>query len=131
MALSRRDAAAAITARMFRADGSAMLNHVALVRQARGAELPTVSGMILGIPGAVRRVSRPAMRKTGVAIWNRSCRGTKDDTRTTDNARRGAGQRIRLVAYNDVSYRNSVPAELAKGFGFYQSETSRRLFAVL
>ena len=113
------------------ADGSAYVNHVELVRKARGAEMPESfwtdpliyqggSDAFLG-----PRDADPAGRR-GLGHRHRG-RGGGDRRRRAAGlpARRGAARRIRLVMLvNDVSLRNLIPAELAKGFGFFQSKPS-------
>ncbi len=110
------------------ADGSAYLNHVELVRKARGAEMPpeflhdplmyqAVSDTILGphddIP--VADVSFGIDFEAEVAVIT-------GDVPMGVSAEE-AGNYIRLVMLmNDVSLRNLIPAELAKGFGFFQSK---------
>lgn len=119
-------------------DGSAYLNHIRLVRRARGAELPVTlesdplvyqggSGVLLGprapivLPDAawgldleaeiavvltdVRRGLLPSQAESAIAL---------------------------VIVANDLSYRNLIPAELAKGFGFFNSKpaTAFSAFAV-
>jgi fumarylacetoacetate (FAA) hydrolase len=109
-------------------DGSAYLNHVILVRKARGAEPPETlrtdplvyqggSGDMLG-PRAPITLHDPAWgcdyESEVVVILGDTPLGTRGDA---------AGACIRLVAIaNDVTLRNLVPTELAKGFGFFQSK---------
>ncbi|HVW27703.1 MAG TPA: fumarylacetoacetate hydrolase family protein [Polyangiaceae bacterium] len=109
-------------------DGSAYLSHIALVRKARGAELPKTlrteplvyqggSGVLLG-PRDPLVLSNPD--------WGLDFEGevavvlgaTPQGTRSED-----AAPYIRLVLLaNDVTYRGLVPAELEKGFGFFVSK---------
>lgn len=109
-------------------DGSAYLNHVRLVRQARGAEPPPGlkvdplvyqggSGIFLGprdpllLPDPTWGLDFEA--ELGVILGDVP-RGVASSE---------ASSRIRLfVLLNDVTYRNLVPAELAKGFGFFVSK---------
>jgi fumarylacetoacetate (FAA) hydrolase len=112
------------------ADGSAYVNHVELVRKARGAELPESFW------------TDPLMYQGG----SDSFIGPRDDipmadeswgidfeaevTVVTDDVPMGVSaadaidhiQLIMLV--NDVSLRGLIPGELAKGFGFFQSKPS-------
>ena len=111
------------------ADGSAYINHVELVRKARGAELPESF------------YTDPLMYQGG----SDSFLGPRDDivadeawgidfeaevAVVTGDLALGAGpeeaaRAIRLVMLvNDVSLRNLIPGELAKGFGFFQSKPS-------
>ena len=109
-------------------DGSAYLNHVRLVRKARGAEPPPTletdplvyqggSGVLLG-PTDDLVLGDPAwgmdFESEVVVILGDVPMGT----RAAD-----AGRYVRLLMLcNDVSLRNLIPAELAKGFGFFQSK---------
>jgi len=112
------------------ADGSAYVNHVELVRKARGAEMPESFW------------SDPLMYQGG----SDSFLGPRDPIRMADEAwgidmeaevavvtgdvpagiaAQDALSKIRLVMLvNDVSLRGLIPAELAKGFGFFQSKPS-------
>jgi len=109
-------------------DGSAYLNHVILVRKARGAEPPDTlrtdpliyqggSGDMLG-PRDPIPLHDPAWgmdyESEVVVVLGDTPLGTKADA---------ALGNIRLVMLaNDVTLRNLVPTELAKGFGFFQSK---------
>jgi len=110
------------------ADGSAYVNHVELVRRARGAELPD------------NLWTEPLMYQGG----SDGFLGPRDDIRleteewgidfegevavVTDDVPMGttvvtAANHIKLfMLVNDVSLRNLVPGEIAKGFGFFQSK---------
>jgi fumarylacetoacetate (FAA) hydrolase len=110
------------------ADGSAYVNHVALVRKSRGAELPASFW------------TDPLMYRGGSDGFIGSC----DPIRVADTAwgvdleaevavivtevKQGAtpgetAPLIRLLMLvNDVSLRNLIPGELAKGFGFLQGK---------
>jgi fumarylacetoacetate (FAA) hydrolase len=110
------------------ADGSAYLNHVELVRRARNAEVPESF------------YSDPLMYQGGSDDFLGPC----DDARFADEAwgidfeaevavvtgdvamgtsAESALESVRLVMLaNDWSLRNLIPAELAKGFGFFQSK---------
>ena len=112
------------------ADGSAYVNHVELVRKARGAELPESFW------------TDPLMYQGG----SDSFIGPRDDipladeawgidfeaevTVITDDVPMGvsaenAVKHIKLIMLvNDVSLRGLIPGELAKGFGFFQSKPS-------
>lgn len=109
-------------------DGSAFLNHVILVRKARGAEPPPTlktdpliyqggSGVLLGprddIP-LVDPVWGLDFEAEIVAILGDVPRGTKAED---------AAPYVRLYTIcNDVSLRGLIPNELAKGFGFFVSK---------
>ncbi|MBN9318338.1 MAG: 2-keto-4-pentenoate hydratase [Caulobacterales bacterium 68-7] len=110
------------------ADGSAYVNHIELVRRARGAEMPE----------SFR--TDPLMYQGGSDAFL----GPRDDIPAYDDAAgcdfegevavvvgdvpQGAGRdealaAVRLVMLaNDVSLRGMIPGELAKGFGFFQSK---------
>lgn len=112
------------------ADGSAYVNHVELVRKARGAEMPADFW------------TNPLMYQGGSDDFL----GPMDDIIVSDLAYgvdfeaevavithdvpmnvavSEANQYIALLMLvNDVSLRNLIPGELAKGFGFFQSKPS-------
>jgi fumarylacetoacetate (FAA) hydrolase len=109
-------------------DGSAYLNHVVLVRKARGAPPPEGltsdplvyqggSGVLLGprdplvLPDA--QFGLDFEGEIAVVLGDVP-RGTTEDR---------AVQHVRLLLLaNDVTYRDLVPAELKKGFGFFVSK---------
>jgi len=109
-------------------DGSAYLNHVILVRKARKAEPPATlttdplvyqggSGDLLG-PRDPIELPDPAWgldyESEVVVILGDTPRGV---------AAADAAPYVRLVMLaNDVTLRNLIPDELAKGFGFFQSK---------
>ena len=109
-------------------DGSAFLNHVRLVRRARGAEPPATletdpliyqggSGDMLG-PRDPIELCDPAW---GLDFESEVC-VVLDDTPLATTAA-DAARHVRLVMLaNDCTLRNLVPDELAKGFGFFQSK---------
>lgn len=112
------------------ADGSAYVNHVELVRKARNAEMPSSFWI------------DPLMYQGG----SDSFLGPRDDIKVADEAwgidfeaevavivsdvpmgvsPSDACQYIQLLMLvNDVSLRNLIPGELAKGFGFYHAKPS-------
>jgi fumarylacetoacetate (FAA) hydrolase len=112
------------------ADGSAYVNHVALVRQARGAEMPesfwTDPLMYQGGSDsflAPRDPIRVASEALGIDLEGEVAVITGDVAMGAGVE--DAGKAIRLVMLaNDVSLRNLIPGELAKGFGFFQSKPS-------
>jgi fumarylacetoacetate (FAA) hydrolase len=119
-------------------DGSAYINHIRLVRRARGAEPPATleteplvyqggSGALLG-PGDPIPLPNPDW---GLDFEAEVCVILGDVRRGLSAA--GAESSILLVMLgNDLSYRNLIPPELAKGFGFFNSKpaTSFSPFAV-
>ncbi len=110
------------------ADGSAYVNHVELVRKARGAEMPPsfwidpliYQGGSDDLLGATDDVPLPS-EEFGIDLEAEVAVITDDVPMgsTPEQAR----PLIRLVMLvNDWSLRNLIPGELAKGFGFYQSK---------
>lgn len=112
------------------ADGSAYVNHVELVRKARGAEMPAGfwtdplmyqggSDAFLGPRDAIPLASE----EHGCDLEGEIAVITGDLPMAASRAE--AAGAIRLVMLvNDVSLRNLIPGELAKGFGFFQSKPS-------
>ncbi|MQA40030.1 fumarylacetoacetate hydrolase family protein [Rugamonas aquatica] len=110
------------------ADGSAYVNHVELVRKARGAELPP---SFWEDPLMYQGGSDDFLGPTDdIALFHEEW-GIDFEAEVaviTDDVPMGATadqahQRIRLLMLvNDVSLRNLIPEELAKGFGFVQSK---------
>ncbi|HEY4178203.1 MAG TPA: fumarylacetoacetate hydrolase family protein [Kofleriaceae bacterium] len=109
-------------------DGSAYLNHVRLVRKARGAEPPPTletdpliyqggSGDMMGPrdPIALRDAQWGLDYESEVAII------LGDTPMGTTVATAAACVKLVLLA-NDCTLRNLIPDELAKGFGFFQSK---------
>ena len=112
------------------ADGSAYVNHVELVRRARGAELPpsfwTDPLMYQGGSDSFLGPREPiAMADEAWGIdFEAEVAVVLDDT-PAGVAVEAAGAGIRLLMLvNDVSLRGLIPAELAKGFGFFQAKPS-------
>jgi len=112
------------------ADGSAYVNHVELVRKARGAETPESfwSDPLIYQGGSDSFLGpRDPILMTDEA-WGIDMEGEVavivDDV-PMGASRQQAHEAIRLVMLvNDVSLRNLIPGELAKGFGFFQSKPS-------
>jgi fumarylacetoacetate (FAA) hydrolase len=110
------------------ADGSAYVNHVQLVRQARGAEMPdsfwTDPLMYQGGSDGFLAPRDPIPLKD--EAWGCDLEGevavvTGDVPMGVDPV--AALSHIRLVMLcNDVSLRNLIPGELGKSFGFFQSK---------
>jgi fumarylacetoacetate (FAA) hydrolase len=110
------------------ADGSAYVNHVALVRKARGVEMPDSfwtdpliyqggSDIFLGPRDAVPVIDEAwgiDLEAEVVVVLGDVPMGA---------TRKQAEESIRLIMLvNDVTLRNLTPGELAKGFGFFQSK---------
>ncbi|MGC2854343.1 fumarylacetoacetate hydrolase family protein [Novispirillum sp. DQ9] len=112
------------------ADGSAYVNHVELVRKARGAEMPetfwTDPLMYQGGSDAFLAPHDPipmADEAWGIDFEGEVAVITGDVPMGASPAQ--AAGAIRLVMLvNDVSLRGLIPGELAKGFGFFQSKPS-------
>ena len=123
-----REAAAPLPRAYQWADGSAYVNHVALVRQARGAEMPDsfwhdplmYQGGSDGFLGARDDIT--------LADESWGCDLEAEVVVVTGDVPQGVSRdealgHVRLVGLtNDVSLRNLIPGELAKGFGFFQSK---------
>src|SRR3954463_11216935 len=110
------------------ADGSAYINHVELVRAARNAEVPE---SFYQDPLMYQGGSDDFLGPTDDVIGPGEAMGIDFEAEiavVTGDVRMGATpeqalEGIRLVMLaNDVSLRNLIPAELAKGFGFFQSK---------
>lgn len=110
------------------ADGSAYVNHVELVRKARGAELPA---SFWEEPLMYQGGSDDLLGPTDDIVLAHEAWGLDFEAEVcviTDDVPMGATpdqahQRIRLLLLaNDVSLRNLIPDELAKGFGFVQAK---------
>lgn len=113
------------------ADGSAYINHVELVRKARGAEVPDsfyedplmYQGGSDSFLGPREDIVMATDEGWGIDMEGEIAIITGDVPMgvTADEA----GDYIRLVMLvNDVSLRGLIPGELAKGFGFFQSKPS-------
>jgi fumarylacetoacetate (FAA) hydrolase len=109
-------------------DGSAYINHVLLVRKARNTEPPKTlktdpliyqggSGIFLGARDPIYLANQDwgcDFESEVAVVLGDTPQGTKKED---------AAKYIRLLMIvNDVSLRNLIPAELEKGFGFFQSK---------
>ena len=109
-------------------DGSAYVNHVELVRKARGAEMPASfwTDPLVYQGGSDDLLGARDDVPFGDESWGIDLEAeiaviTDDVPMGTDVA--DAAGHIRLVTLvNDWSLRGLIPGELAKGFGFYQSK---------
>jgi fumarylacetoacetate (FAA) hydrolase len=112
------------------ADGSAYVNHVELVRKARGAEMPESfwtdpliyqggSDSFLKPRGPIRL----ADDSWGIDLEGEVAVVTGDVPMGATYAEAAAAIRL-VMLVNDVSLRALIPGELAKGFGFFQSKPS-------
>ncbi len=110
------------------ADGSAYLNHVELVRQARNAEVPAsfytdplmYQGGSDDFIGPCADVVVPS-EDFGIDFEAEIAVVTGDVPMGSTPEQALEGVRL-LMLVNDVSLRNLIPGELAKGFGFFQSK---------
>jgi fumarylacetoacetate (FAA) hydrolase len=108
-------------------DGSAYVNHVELVRRARGAEMPETfwtdplmyQGGSDGFLGAMDDI-------VGDPDWGIDFEAEvaviTGPVRMGANAEEAARAIRFVMLLNDISLRNLIPGELAKGFGFVQSK---------
>ncbi len=113
------------------ADGSAYINHVELVRKARGAEVPEsfyedplmYQGGSDSFLGPRDDIEMPTDEGWGIDMEGEVAVITGDVPMGVSADE--AGDYIRLIMLvNDVSLRGLIPGELAKGFGFFQSKPS-------
>ncbi len=113
------------------ADGSAYVNHVELVRKARGAEMPASfwtdplmyqggSDTFLDPRGDI---VMPQTEGWGVD-FEAEIAVITNDVPLGVGVERAADHIKLLMLVNDVSLRGLIPAELGKGFGFFQSKPS-------
>lgn len=128
MRFHERNAASPLPRAYQWADGSAYVNHVALVRQARAADMPDSfwhdplmyqggSDAFLGPRDAI-----PLADEDWGCDMEAEIVVVTGDVPMGVSAEEARGY-IRLVGLtNDVSLRNLIPGELSKGFGFFQSK---------
>ncbi len=110
------------------ADGSAYVNHVELVRKARNAEMPqsfwTDALMYRG--GSDRFLGPREPSKFADAAWGIDFEAEVavivDDVPMGVSVEEARKKILLVMLVNDVSLRNLIPGELAKGFGFFQSK---------
>jgi fumarylacetoacetate (FAA) hydrolase len=110
------------------ADGSAYLHHAELVRKARKAEMPqSLYGDPLMYQGGSDSFIGPrddilaADEAWGIDLEAEVAVVT-DDVAMGASASEAAGHIKLIMLVNDVSLRNLIPGELAKGFGFFQAK---------
>jgi fumarylacetoacetate (FAA) hydrolase len=111
------------------ADGSAYVVHVELVRKARGADLPPSfwTDPLIYQGGSANFIGPRDPIRLGDEAWGIDFES--EIAIVTGDVPMGvaleqAGEHIKLLMLvNDVSLRNLIPGELAKGFGFFQSKT--------
>ncbi len=123
-----REAAAPLPRAYQWADGSAYVNHVELVRKARGAEIPDSfwEDPLMYQGGSDDMMGARDAIKLADEAWG--CDLEAEIIVVTGDVPQGVSREealkhVRLVGLvNDVSLRNLIPGELAKGFGFVQSK---------
>jgi fumarylacetoacetate (FAA) hydrolase len=109
-------------------DGSAYINHIVLVRKARGAEPPKTlredplvyqggSGVLLAPSAPI-----PLVNESWGLDYEGEVVAILGDVPERTPASEAASHVRLLMLANDVTYRNLVPAELEKGFGFFCSK---------
>jgi fumarylacetoacetate (FAA) hydrolase len=111
-------------------DGSAYVNHVELVRKARGAEMPASfwTDPLMYQGGSDSFLAPHETIRIADEAWGADLEG--EVAVIVGDVPMGASvetaaEAIRLVMLvNDVSLRGLIPAELSKGFGFLQSKPS-------
>ena len=112
------------------ADGSVYINHVELVRQARGAKVPDsfYHDPLMYQGGSDTFLPPRANIPLGDVAWGCDMEGEvaciTDDVPMGVSAEKAAEHVKLLMLVNDVSLRGLIPSELAKGFGFFQSKPS-------
>jgi fumarylacetoacetate (FAA) hydrolase len=109
-------------------DGSAYVNHVELVRKARGAEMPQsfwTDPLVYqgGSDDFIAPTADVAVPSEDYGIdFEAEVAVITDDVPMGTMAAAARGHVRLVMLVNDWSLRNLIPAELAKGFGFYQSK---------
>jgi fumarylacetoacetate (FAA) hydrolase len=111
-------------------DGSAYVNHIQLVRQARGAEMPPSfwTDPLMYQGGSDTFLAPRDPIPLGNSEWGLDFEA--EIAVIVDDVPQGADRATALAAIrlvmlvNDVSLRNLVPGELGKGFGFLQAKPS-------
>ena len=110
------------------ADGSAYINHVELVRKARGAEVPEsfYHDPLMYQGGSDGFLPPRGDIPLGDTAWGCDMEGevavVVDDVPMGVSAEKAADHIKLVMLVNDVSLRGLIPGELAKGFGFFQSK---------
>ena len=123
-----REAASPLPRALQWCDGSTYVNHIALVRQARGAEMPAAfwSDPLIYQGGSDAFLGPRDQIPLADPSWG--CDFEAEVAVIIGDVSIGASREEALAAIclimlaNDVTMRNLVPTELAKGFGFFQSK---------
>lgn len=117
-------------------DGSAYLSHVERVRKARGAELPEqlLTDPLMYQGGGDTLLGPHDPMCLGDENWGLDFEaeiGVITDDVPMGVSPEHSGKHIKLIVLiNDISLRNLIPSELAKGFGFLQGKPSSALSPV-
>ncbi|MEH0666096.1 fumarylacetoacetate hydrolase family protein [Vibrio scophthalmi] len=112
------------------ADGSAYVNHVELVRKARGAEMPPSfwTDPLMYQGGSDHFIGPTDDIPLADEAWGIDFEGEvaviTGDVPMGVSAEEAKSSIRLLMLVNDVSLRGLIPNELAKGFGFFQSKPS-------
>ncbi|GAB4223095.1 MAG: fumarylacetoacetate hydrolase family protein [Gammaproteobacteria bacterium] len=110
------------------ADGSAYVNHVELVRKARGAEMPENfwHDPLMYQGGSDRFLAPsdpiPLIDPQWGLDFEAEVAVITNDVPMAITPEQAGKSIVLLMLVNDISLRNLIPAELAKGFGFFQSK---------
>jgi len=112
------------------ADGSAYVNHIELVRKARGAEMPDsfwseplmYQGGGDSFLGPYDNI--PLRDSTWGLDFEAEVAVITNDIDMNIKISAASESILLITLVNDVSLRNLIPAELAKGFGFFHSKPS-------
>ena len=110
------------------ADGSAYINHVELVRKARGAEVPEsfYHDPLMYQGGSDSFLAPREDIPLADEAWGCDMEGeiavVTDDVPLGTSAEDAAGHIKLVMLVNDVSLRELIPGEIAKGFGFFQAK---------
>lgn len=117
-------------------DGSAYLSHAELVRRARNAEMPqSLYHDPLIYQGGSDQMAGPRDPiVVGDEAWGIDLEAEiaviTDDVPMGIDARAAVDHIALVTIVNDVSLRNLIPSELAKGFGFFQSKPATAFAAI-
>src|SRR3990167_6997316 len=112
------------------ADGSAYVNHVELVRKARGASIPEYfwRDPLMYQGGSDTFLSPhdpiPLINEEWGLDFEAEVAVIVNDVKMNVNNQEAAKNICLLMLVNDISLRNLIPQELEKGFGFFQSKPS-------
>ncbi|MGE0828512.1 MAG: fumarylacetoacetate hydrolase family protein [Hyphomonadaceae bacterium] len=115
------------------ADGSAYVNHVELVRKARGAEMPESfwTDPLMYQGGSDGFLAPREDIPLGNEAWGCDCEAElaviTDDVPMGVSPADARAHIALILLVNDVSLRGLIPGELAKGFGFFQSKPASAL----